>query len=1008
MKPNLLTLILPWIFPFVLFAQSGPGGIRTLNECRFWFDPINLPTTDNTPLSSWTNSGGNGLPMHQSIASLRPLVKSGPANLINGFPVVRFDGSNDQLIIDNNPDLNSGTTPKSGFTFFIIFRTGSDVLTRQLLYEQGGSGRGMNIYIVNNRLYVAGWNLNGSDGPDSPWGFFFGNASIVPNTTYIVTYVFSGNSLKTGSIRGYLNGNLFFNQSGVGQLYPHLNAIGIGLQNSRSYYEPPIGSPPGNIFPFKGDIIEFIHYNISVSEADRIIVENYLSGKFNLTINNGYYVHGLTHKNDIVGIGKASNGSSHTLSISSMLSIENPSDLDNDEFLFIGHDGNGLTVSNNIPAGVTERLERVWRVSEHNEIGTTLMRADLSGYTGLLPTDPNDLVILVDDDGDFSNATVAATAVQLIGSEVLFVDVDLNNNDYFTIGLWREITWDGTQWQNGSGPAQAPNTMDGNRRMHILGPNAIISNDATVRSMIVYSGSDITIASSKELTVNNEIINNGSVTVLNNAGLTQTHEGANQNSGSGNYYIHRTGLSNALGYNSWCSPVSNAGIFSTFGSINPCDVYVFEPSTQKWKYDWPLGFNTTCLGNSVTFNANHVIPGGDGVMDLARGYFIPGSASSTRLFSGSVNNGTISIGIVSTNLGNQPLWDGDDWNLVGNPYPGALNAQEFFAENAVKGRIYGAIYFWDDDNSGGAGYDTTDYASWNLTGGTSSPNSPKIPTGFIASGQGFWVAAATTTNLIFNNSMRGGDNSMFFKNNPDDESKSLVWINAMTPTNNGNQILIGFTPNATRGVDAMYDGRKLSGNRTIAFGSELEGFPYVIQAQDPLQIEETREIGLILRTEATGVHYFEIDRKQNMGQEMSITIVDTETGKSQDLDDGPFAVYLAGHFTYNGRFKLVFYKKFDANNTDDENGGLATSINTTDEDKLKLSVYPNDGQLYIRSQNHDLKSMTIFDVNGRLILERDLDGKSAVISIQGLTAGIYLCTFSTESGLKETRKLAIP
>ena len=49
---------------------------------------------DNDPVSTWADSSGNGLDAIQGTAAYRPLYKT---NILNGYPVVRFDGSDDYL-----------------------------------------------------------------------------------------------------------------------------------------------------------------------------------------------------------------------------------------------------------------------------------------------------------------------------------------------------------------------------------------------------------------------------------------------------------------------------------------------------------------------------------------------------------------------------------------------------------------------------------------------------------------------------------------------------------------------------------------------------------------------------------------------------------------------------------------------------------------------------------------------------------------------------------------------
>ncbi|MNR10138.1 hypothetical protein D3C85_1263730 [compost metagenome] len=114
-------------------------------------------------------------------------------------------------------------------------------------------------------------------------------------------------------------------------------------------------------------------------------------------------------------------------------------------------------------------------------------------------------------------------------------------------------------------------------------------------------------------------------------------------------------------------------------------------------------------------------------------------------FIGVPNNGPISV----------PLIAAETSNLLGNPYPSAIYADEFIFDNSSN--LYGTLYFWTHNSppsklvDGDATYNYTldDYAVYNLTGSvevgnligsgaTTNPNTTS-PKGYIAAGQSFFV-----------------------------------------------------------------------------------------------------------------------------------------------------------------------------------------------------------------------------------------------------------------------------
>lgn len=194
--------------------------------------------------------------------------------------ILNFDGTDDFFEIANATDINTGTTSER--TFAMVFRTGSDVTSRQMIYEEGGGVRGINVYIRNGSLYLGFWNLN-NDG-DGAQPFVSTNTPIQANTNYYVTMVFdysnyTGPSGPNGTLRGTINGTAFaFSGQSTSRLYSHPGLIGLGAMNNGTCYDD--SCPGGNGDYFGGDIFEFVMYNAAISSALELEYFNYLVEKW--------------------------------------------------------------------------------------------------------------------------------------------------------------------------------------------------------------------------------------------------------------------------------------------------------------------------------------------------------------------------------------------------------------------------------------------------------------------------------------------------------------------------------------------------------------------------------------------------------------------------------------------------------------------------------------------------------------------------------------------------------
>lgn len=518
------------------------------------------------------------------------------------------------------------------------------------------------------------------------------------------------------------------------------------------------------------------------------------------------------------------------------------------------------------------------------------------------------------------------------------------------------------------------------------------SSDKTIGDLVVSPGVNITVDAGVSLTVCSGILSEGIITVENTGSLVQTSASDN-NEGSGVYYIKRNGGSDPLSFNSWSSPIKSATISDIYLGANPCDIFCFESSTQAWKYDYPVNYQTSCNGSTVTFGAANVISGGDGVMDPARGYFVPGDNSITRTFAGTVNNGDVSIAVDETNLGNNPNWSMDDWNLVGNPYPSAIDLEKFYADN--DGVITGDYYFWVDDNSNGSTYNhSNDYAVYNQFSSIAANGSP-LPSQFAAAGQGFWVYALQDGNVTFTNSMRvAGNNNGFFKTEAN-KDKIVVRVGLENDSNNFNQTAIGYSLSSTNAYDMAQDAPKGESNSALLFGSMIDTNVYSIQAFEKLDDLDTYSVPLYVKTGNEGNHTFSINSSENLGNHILVFLKDNVTGTVTDLKAQNYVIFLPKG-EYDSRFELMMENTGAPNSVED-------IVNTS-----KVDIYQNDNTIRVQSKDMNvmMESVTVFNLIGKRIIGNTNFNNSIVdLNASELNSGAYLVRVEFSNGEVETRKV---
>lgn len=226
-------------------------------------------------ISQWTDLSSSDHSATQSNSSYRPLWLS---ESVSGYDAAGFDGNDDILIIGNSGDFNTAG-PYDNKTIAVVFRTAANVVSRQVIYEQGGSTRGLNIFIENGLVYFNGWNLaNDDNGATTPWGPKWVSTGVSAGTTYVGRLVFDA---TTGAIAAYLNGMQIGVVNGVGRLFSHSDAIGIGGVTGSSYSHS--GSLSSGSF-FVGSVAEFYKFNGPLSAVEGQDLDAYLLSRYGFEV----------------------------------------------------------------------------------------------------------------------------------------------------------------------------------------------------------------------------------------------------------------------------------------------------------------------------------------------------------------------------------------------------------------------------------------------------------------------------------------------------------------------------------------------------------------------------------------------------------------------------------------------------------------------------------------------------------------------------------------------------
>lgn len=190
--------------------------------------------------------------------------------------VVTLDGSDDYIAISNSSDINIGTFAER--TISVWFQADNPGITsrKQVIFEAGGTSRGLNIYVENDRLYVGGWNENESNWNGTYLSTDLTAASGGANGWHHVGLVLDAQpgatSVQSDVFSAYLNGQEFGSSPGSGsQLWSHGDGIGFGAINGATQFHDGHSSGTGSQ-ALAGRLADARLYNRALTAAEIAIL----------------------------------------------------------------------------------------------------------------------------------------------------------------------------------------------------------------------------------------------------------------------------------------------------------------------------------------------------------------------------------------------------------------------------------------------------------------------------------------------------------------------------------------------------------------------------------------------------------------------------------------------------------------------------------------------------------------------------------------------------------------
>jgi|GEM_PF-685327 hypothetical protein len=481
------------------------------------------------------------------------------------------------------------------------------------------------------------------------------------------------------------------------------------------------------------------------------------------------------------------------------------------------------------------------------------------------------------------------------------------------------------------------------------------------------------------------------------------------------------GTGNMFNYNYWGSPVSTAGsvgdrtydlrsvLYDGNYSINWISDHTPTPTTSpvtistRWLHTYRGAADDYDVWQRITPDTN---------IEAGLGFLMKGGGLNTApdknyTFRGQPNNGTITV-LVPANGG----------VVVGNPYPSAIDAHEFFDDNIGVIPTGAALQFWEQ-SPGSATHVYRQYqgryAYLTKAGsvGSGVPSgifdagiSNKAPGQYIPVGQGFYVNISPSGgNITFKNSQRqfrreaigqsvflkGTDNALEAtqsKNTPYVNDIQRVRLAFKTPEGATRELLLAFTPDdaATDGIDYAYDalnGDEFPSDLTFA----IEGKQFVIQGVGAFDISKKYPLDMTLAT--SGNVEISLTDLENFDDPIEVYVHDAVLDTYTKINEVSFQTNMKP-----GQYKDRFYIAFQPD----------TTLSTIDQDFKDISVkyLQQTDEIYVKTPaSIEVRQVYLVNMAGQAVRAWNMTNMNFAqefkIPVKNISEGNYVLKVETNT-----------
>jgi predicted peptidase len=505
------------------------------------------------------------------------------------------------------------------------------------------------------------------------------------------------------------------------------------------------------------------------------------------------------------------------------------------------------------------------------------------------------------------------------------------------------VTWNGTAWSPNAPTAADNVVVSGNYPGSNPGEGSFVA-----KALNVAAGVTVNVADGQTITVNNRFENAGIMVVENGGALLQGSTGT-IGAFTGTFTLQRrrdnpAANATTVNYNLWSAPVAGQTVANL-------------PGAAQWKYD----FNPSNLSWRA-FTTGALVAG--------RGYSAAQPATQQSVsFAGRPHNGNISIAVatstVASTTGN---------NLLGNPYPSALDLRAFFTDpdnNELNGSAW--LFFTPPTGQGSPSYQVAN----ELTG-----------IRYVPSARGFFVRANTAGTVIFKNQHRASGNNQMFNREEGADFERFA-LDVRSPDGSTDRAYLGIGQRFSTGFDPGYDANKAANPSELDLSLLWDNAQWATLALPADSLPAS--LPMVVQVKQSGEYWIQAPEVPSRRRK-AVWLEDRATGQFYNLGAAnDYALNLS-----SGRYHNRFFLLLD-------------SPQDRAEASNALHIYSHNNQIYVGALGSagGPGQVAVYDLMGRLVLKvdnvelgpsfRQIDAKSVEAN------GVYVVRVQTGSQVAEQK-----